>query len=457
MGKLLDMPEFKAIIEGAKIVALANGRGRLDRGGFAAAALALAHRPELKAISLALKQLQSKSAELDLDLASLSQETIGTSSPMPLDPDFRGLLARHHDGGVPEIIALVRDCLSEPTVGSNVASSPSLGSRPLDTACLPLLRMASDIADTRGHHEIDGASLALACWSGHRIGLFKNRPSLVAHIDAHASVFRAFVNGRRYKVTNPNSCIDVKPLAASIRDHKPRTEDDLFELISIATQTALFADSRLKAAYHEAGHAVAYAILRPDIRIAKLSIKPTATSAGEISTLHPGKDGHVSGSKDAIFKHAVCLLAGRAAEIAKFGSEGLNVGARSDIEAATEIVWAAVTADGFADEFGPINLQGISRKQFGAGGYLSQRAERVVRKKLAAAKKNSEDFVRHNWASIAAVAEQLLAHQVLDEDEVRRAIDDSAACGLFRRLKRIMARRKWNLLRQQSTTHCVVG
>jgi hypothetical protein len=253
--------------------------------------------------------------------------------------------------------------------------------------------------------------------------MFKDRPSLKAHMDAHGSVFRAFVNGRRQKVTKSTPCTDVKPLAASVRDHKPRTEDDLFELLSVATQTVLFADSRLKAAYHEAGHAVAFAILRPDIRIAKLSIKPTAISAGEISILHPGKDGHVVGSKDAIFKHAVCLLAGRAAEVVQFGPEGLNVGARSDIESATELLWEGTSANGFADNPGPVSLQRISGKQFGAGVYLSQQIERVVVMQLVLAKTMSEQFVLRHRKVIAAVAERLLIAQELDEDAFRSAME----------------------------------
>ena len=434
MGKLLDMPEFKLITEGAKLVAAANGKDKLDRDSFAAAALALAHRPELAAISLALKQLQSKSAELDLEVGSVSNGTIGTSSPMPLDPDLRRLIARHRDGDVPEIVALVRDCLSEPTVGSSVASSLSLGSRQLDSTCMPLLNLASCIAESRGHDEIDGASMAFACWSGRRSGLFKDRPSLVAHMDAHASVFRAFVNGRTHKAMRADAVTDVRPLAASVRDHKPRTEDDLFELVSIATQTALFADARLKAAYHEAGHAVAFAILRPDIRIAKLSIKRTPTSAGEISILSPCKDGHVAGSRDAIFKHAVCLLAGRAAEVAKFGSEGLNVGARSDIATATDILWDSVTIHGFDQGFGPVSLPVIIKRQFGAGGGLSNKAEQLVSHQLRLAQDASDKFVQRHWSKIEVIADLLKVEQELDEDAIRGAV---AADSFIRRLLRI--------------------
>lgn len=163
---------------------------------------------------------------------------------------------------------------------------------------------------------------------------------------------------------------------------------------------------------------MAFAILRPDIRITKVSIKPTLTSAGEVSIIHPGQEGHQSSTKDAIFKHVVCLLAGRAAEVAEFGCEGLNTGARVDIETATDLLWEAVTVHGFDPTFGPVSLERVMKRQFGLGRQFTDDAERRVREQLKSAEKASEAFVRRHRSQIGAVAQLLTERQEIDEDAV---------------------------------------
>jgi len=149
MTTLLDLPEFKLITDAAKHLARSQGRNQLDARIFASAALSLVDRPELSLIAPPLKELELENTSCDREMSYLPDQ-VGPLAPMPLDPGLRGLIARHQDGGLEDLMQLVLDCLAEEESDRSDLASPNLGSRPLDASCLPLLRLASGIAVSRG-------------------------------------------------------------------------------------------------------------------------------------------------------------------------------------------------------------------------------------------------------------------------------------------------------------------
>ena len=86
-------------------------------------------------------------------------------------------------------------------------------------------------------------------------------------------------------------------------------------------------------AAHEAGHAIATAVLLPQSELRKVSIIPTSRGAAGYSlALPPEKLFH---EKQELLCHIAVALAGREAEKLLVGSERVSTGASNDIEKAS--------------------------------------------------------------------------------------------------------------------------
>ena len=57
------------------------------------------------------------------------------------------------------------------------------------------------------------------------------------------------------------------------------------------------------------------------------------------------------------------MLAGRAAQLIKFGPSKIDWGASSDLQMATETIWDYVTEQGLDDDFGMISLKKLQELQ----------------------------------------------------------------------------------------------
>ncbi len=89
---------------------------------------------------------------------------------------------------------------------------------------------------------------------------------------------------------------------------------------------------RLVTAAHEAGHAIATAVLLPDSELRRVSIIPTSRGAAGYSlSLPPEKLFH---EKSELLRHIAVALAGREAERLLLGDDRVSTGASNDIEKA---------------------------------------------------------------------------------------------------------------------------
>lgn len=132
--------------------------------------------------------------------------------------------------------------------------------------------------------------------------------------------------------------------------------------------------------------------------------------------------------------HSTIHLVPRAAEVARFGIEGLNLGAKSDIDTATLLLWEAVAEYGLCSVVGPVSLPALLKRQFGVGTHLAAVAEKQVCEKLQAAQQVSDQFVRQYWTQIKVVADRLIINEELDEDAVRWAmVSSSTKTGILNR------------------------
>lgn len=112
-------------------------------------------------------------------------------------------------------------------------------------------------------------------------------------------------------------------------------------------------------AIHEAGHAVASFILRPQMPVVQLSIVLAAGSDGR--TVYDYHSSYVSGPKTIKYfrEELITLLAGGIAQQIAYGDDYLDSGSISDIERATELAWTWVARLGMDDGFGPIALPAL--------------------------------------------------------------------------------------------------
>lgn len=127
-------------------------------------------------------------------------------------------------------------------------------------------------------------------------------------------------------------------------------------------------ESRLRIAYHEAGHALMGRWLEGPEHVVKISIVPRGRAMGYVM-YHPGEDRHLLG-REEMLRRLACLLAGRAAEEIALG-EGSS-GAGDDLDRATAMARAMVAEWGMHPAIGPMRTEESRRSA------LSDRTQRAV-------------------------------------------------------------------------------
>jgi cell division protease FtsH len=125
-------------------------------------------------------------------------------------------------------------------------------------------------------------------------------------------------------------------------------------------------DKRVVAA-HEAGHALAAALLPNVDPVHKVSIIPRGNALG-YTWQRPVEDRYIMGQKE-LQDRLVVLLGGRAAEKLVFAE--ISTGASDDLARATDLARRMVTEYGMSDELGPVRLAaGMQALYLGASGHL---------------------------------------------------------------------------------------
>ncbi|MBN1931727.1 MAG: AAA family ATPase [Desulfobacterales bacterium] len=169
-----------------------------------------------------------------------------------------------------------------------------------------------------------------------------------------------------------------------------------------------------KTAFHEAGHAVISYILLPDIKIEQVTIAPRLETQGFVSYTAEDFPGNVS--KEEIFNNICVMLAGRIANIKKFGPKGIDTGAANDLEQATYQAYLAITSLGMDDELGYVHLDTLYRninKQL-----FQEKVENRIIKWIADAKEKAEKLVNQYWSKIESVSQLLLQKEIVDGSEL---------------------------------------
>jgi len=218
--------------------------------------------------------------------------------------------------------------------------------------------------------------------------------------------------------------VNEAALLAARRGHEKVEEADFtdaLEKIVLGTerQVMMTAADRRRTAYHEGGHAVVGMLTPGADPVRKISIIPRGQSLG-VTFSAPDTDRFNYSDQELLAKIKVAL-GGRVAEELVFGD--LTTGAESDFQQLTQIARQMVGRWGMNPVIGTVvvlPLDGRGPLLPGADE-VSQETQRLVdeevRKLVAAAHDEATALLTANRDKLDRLAEALLEHETLDQDE----------------------------------------
>jgi len=187
-------------------------------------------------------------------------------------------------------------------------------------------------------------------------------------------------------------------------------------------------DQKEKTAYHEAGHAIVGIKLPKCDPVYKATIIPRGGALGMVMSL-PEMD-KLQMFKDEAEERIAMTMAGKAAEIFKYGAESVSSGPVGDIMQASQLARAMVMRYGMSDKVGNIDYQEAAagyQANGGAGGFsvsaatkelIESEVKRIIDEGYDLAYKliseNNEEFER--------LAQGLLEYETLTGEEIKRVM-----------------------------------
>ena len=180
-------------------------------------------------------------------------------------------------------------------------------------------------------------------------------------------------------------------------------------------------------AYHEAGHAIVGMKLPKCDPVYKATIMPRGGALGMVMSL-PEMDRH-SWHKDQMKDRIAMGMAGKAAEIKKWGEDRVSSGASGDIQNVSAVARAMVMRWGMSDKIGNIDYsEAHEGYQGNAGGFsVSAETKRVIEDEVKGI--IDEGFARamqvlnENEEAFERLAKGLLEYETLTGDEIRKVLE----------------------------------
>ncbi|MFZ5708340.1 MAG: ATP-dependent zinc metalloprotease FtsH [Pseudomonadota bacterium] len=185
-------------------------------------------------------------------------------------------------------------------------------------------------------------------------------------------------------------------------------------------------EQKEKTAWHEAGHAIVGMAMPKCDPVYKATIIPRGGALGMVVSL-PEMD-RLNMHKDEAKQRIAMTMAGKAAEIIKYGEEGVSNGPAGDIMQASQLARAMVMRWGMSDLVGSVDYaEAHEGYQGNAGGFsvsahtkemIEQEVRELIDEGYGLARKilleKSEEFER--------LAKGLLEYETLTGDEIRKVI-----------------------------------
>ncbi len=179
-------------------------------------------------------------------------------------------------------------------------------------------------------------------------------------------------------------------------------------------------------AYHEAGHAIVGMALPKCDPVYKATIIPRGGALGMVVSL-PEID-RLNYHKDEAKEKIAMTMAGKAAEIIKFGDERVSNGPAGDIQQASSIARAMVMRWGMSDKVGNIDYAEAHEGYNGStGGFsVSAKTKEMIESEVKRLIEEGYDLARKTLLSkleeFERLAKGLLEYETLTGDEIRKVV-----------------------------------
>ncbi len=180
-------------------------------------------------------------------------------------------------------------------------------------------------------------------------------------------------------------------------------------------------------AVHEAGHALLAVLLPHADPVHKVTIIPRGMALGVTMQL-PVEDKH-NYTRDYLNDQIAILLGGRIAE--EITMNGMTTGAGNDLERSTELARKMVCEWGMSDAMGPLTF-GKKEEQIFLGREIAQhqdysedtaiRIDHEIKRFVTSNYERARGVLEGHKPALARIAEELLAREVLDAEDVRRIL-----------------------------------
>ena len=224
-------------------------------------------------------------------------------------------------------------------------------------------------------------------------------------------------------------------ITAAREGHKAISNKDLteaFERVAIGPErkSKVMNDKERKiTAYHEAGHAIVGHVLPDSDPVHKVTIIPRGQTGGVTWFLPPEDRSYKSiyELKDILAR----AMGGRVAEKLIFGKDAVTTGASSDLKNVAELAKSMIIEEGMGD--GTRNLvfpsEAAGYYTISTGKPYSEKTAEIIDaeiKKLSdEAAKRAEEVLKANKSVLDELAEELLAHETLEETELGPILKDA--------------------------------
>jgi cell division protease FtsH len=180
-------------------------------------------------------------------------------------------------------------------------------------------------------------------------------------------------------------------------------------------------------AVHEAGHALLAVVLPHADPVHKVTIIPRGMALGVTMQL-PVDDKH-NYTREYLNDQIAILLGGRIAE--EITMKGMTTGAGNDLERSTELARKMVCEWGMSDAMGPLTF-GKKEEQIFLGREIAQhqdysedtaiRIDQEIKRFVTTNYDRARRLLEQYRQALDRIAEELLAREVLDAEQVRRIV-----------------------------------
>jgi len=173
-----------------------------------------------------------------------------------------------------------------------------------------------------------------------------------------------------------------------------------------------------RTAVHEAGHALVGELERPG-SVHQATILPRGRALGFVESLPESE--HSSLTAAAIRARIRTALAGRAAELQRYGADGLSAGCSQDLEQASRLAALAVTRFGMSQELGPVSVPVL--EELAPSPEASQRARAEVETMLREQEKAVADLLRERRRQLEALAGLLQREETITGQQIAAVLE----------------------------------